>query len=194
MKRKGQSRLWFRDHGWWLGVVEFQPSSWSKGSYLNVAAMWLWNVKDYWSFDEGGRVDAFREFKSTDQFALVADELAIRARDEILTLSRRFQSLAAVASYLAGRSDENPWHSFHAAMAALAAGDLSHAQRRFDVLLKAQEHAPWVPDLKAKVADLVQRASATTVPSLVVAQEVAQARALLKLSPIDAASLWGTAL
>ena len=25
-----------------FGVVEFQPSSWTRGSYLNVGAMWLW--------------------------------------------------------------------------------------------------------------------------------------------------------
>jgi hypothetical protein len=35
-KRKGRSRTWLADHGWWLTVVEFQPSAWSKGSYLNV--------------------------------------------------------------------------------------------------------------------------------------------------------------
>ena len=36
--QKGRSRTWIDDHGWWIGVVEFQPSGWSKGSYLNVGA------------------------------------------------------------------------------------------------------------------------------------------------------------
>src|SRR5256885_11111558 len=36
--QKGRSRVWLDDQGWWLGVVEFQPSDWSKGSYLNVGA------------------------------------------------------------------------------------------------------------------------------------------------------------
>lgn len=36
LTRKGRSRVWLDDHGWWLIQVEFQPSSWSKGSYLNV--------------------------------------------------------------------------------------------------------------------------------------------------------------
>lgn len=40
-QRKGRSRTWLADHGWWLTIVEFQPSAWSKGSYLNVAAHWL---------------------------------------------------------------------------------------------------------------------------------------------------------
>jgi hypothetical protein len=36
--RKGRSRVWLSDHGFWLTVVEFQPSGFGKGSYLNVAA------------------------------------------------------------------------------------------------------------------------------------------------------------
>ncbi len=192
--RKGQSRLWFKDNRWWLGVVEFLPSSWSKGSYLNVAAMWLWNAKDYWTFDDGGRVETFREFKNSDQFALAAEELASRAKDEMLALCQRFQSISSVASHLAGKSDENPWHSYHAAMAALAAGEQSYAQARFDALLAAREHAPWVSDLRTKVLGLIKRLDETTTPLDVITQEVGQARTLLKLSPVDATSVWGAAV
>ncbi|MBO0772648.1 MAG: hypothetical protein J2P35_14415 [Actinobacteria bacterium] len=28
VRRRGRSRTWLDDHGWWLGIVEFQPSSW----------------------------------------------------------------------------------------------------------------------------------------------------------------------
>jgi hypothetical protein len=31
--RRGNSRVWIDDHGWWTIQVEFQPSAWSKGSY-----------------------------------------------------------------------------------------------------------------------------------------------------------------
>src|SRR6185437_1293682 len=57
LMQRGPSRMWFHDHGWWLVVVSFESSSWSKGSYLDVAAMWLWDRKDYVSFDVGGRVE-----------------------------------------------------------------------------------------------------------------------------------------
>ncbi|TGQ53638.1 DUF4304 domain-containing protein [Mesorhizobium sp. M1C.F.Ca.ET.193.01.1.1] len=40
-RRNGRSRVWIADRGFWLSVVEFQPSSWSKGTYLNVAVHWL---------------------------------------------------------------------------------------------------------------------------------------------------------
>jgi hypothetical protein len=38
LTQRGRSRLWLDDHGWWLIVVEFQPSAWSRGSHLNVSA------------------------------------------------------------------------------------------------------------------------------------------------------------
>lgn len=193
MKRKGQSRLWYKDNLWWISVVEFQPSSWSKGSYLNVAAMWLWNAKNYWSFDDGGRVEAFHQFKDSDQFTVVADALAKRASVEVVALSERFHSLHTVASHLAGKSDENPWSSFHAAMAAMACDDMSGAQLRFKAVLSAKEHAPWVSDLKTRVIEIIQKVADTGAPSAVIAREIQQARVLLKLAPVDSASLWTTA-
>src|SRR5436309_1568598 len=57
LQQRGRSRLWLDDHGWWVVVVEFQPSGWSIGSYLNVGAMWLWFEKDYISFDYGSRIE-----------------------------------------------------------------------------------------------------------------------------------------
>lgn len=190
MKRKGQSRVWFKDNGWWLGVVEFQPSSWSKGSYLNVAAMWLWNAKDYWSFDEGGRVEKFHEFKDPDQFADVAEELAIRAREETLALLERFASIAAVAAHLHRNADENPWHAYHAAMASLAIGDVEHAQKRFRSIHASKDHAPFMIALKEKVENFSRCVASGSEPSAVVAEEVKKTRALLKLGPLDNEILW----
>lgn len=41
LRRDGKSRVWYDDHGWWAIVVEFQPSSWGRGSYLNVGLSWM---------------------------------------------------------------------------------------------------------------------------------------------------------
>lgn len=185
VQRKGQSRVWYKDHGWWLAVVEFQPSAWSKGSYLNVAAMWLWNAKDYWSFDEGGRVETFHEFKDTDQFSDVAEALATRAQEEVHALLERFPSMAAVASHLRRHSDENPWHTYHAAMASLAVGDVAHAQKRFRALLAVRDSAPFMFALQEKVKKFDECVASGTEPSALVAREIEQARALLKLAPLD---------
>ena len=51
MVRKGQSRLWLDDNGWWMAIAEFQPSQWSKGTYLNVAVSWQWYPRVDYAFD-----------------------------------------------------------------------------------------------------------------------------------------------
>src|ERR1700761_427171 len=74
--QKGRSRTWLDDQSWWVGVVEFQPSGWARGSYLNVGACWLWSEKNYLSFDAGHRVQEFQPFIDDEQFSLVAQKLA----------------------------------------------------------------------------------------------------------------------
>lgn len=64
--QKGQSRLWVDDNGWFLILVEFQPSAWDKGTYLNVAIHYLWDKKDYLSFDYGHRVNEFVAFDGNE--------------------------------------------------------------------------------------------------------------------------------
>src|SRR5512147_2046072 len=81
--RIGRSRTWISDQRFWVIVIEFQPSSFSKGSYLNVGAMWLWDAKDYWSFDHGNRIERFTKFQNASQFEGVAKHLAARAAEEV---------------------------------------------------------------------------------------------------------------
>jgi hypothetical protein len=123
-QQKGRSRLWFADHGWWLIVVEFQPSGWSRGSYLNVAAKWLWSKTPHWSFDfsfhTAARVSNFCEFETEDQFRVASRELAGMAAAEAQRLRATFPHITAVADLLAAQiSDWNdPWRLYDAAAAA----------------------------------------------------------------------------
>jgi hypothetical protein len=107
--QKGRSRTWLDDQGWWLGVVEFQPSSYGRGTYLNVGVDWLWNPKSYLSFDYGGRVHfhldgaqnaQFIEYKSDEQFAPLAARLATIAAEELQLYRERFATTNATALVL----------------------------------------------------------------------------------------------
>lgn len=57
--QKGTSRIWIDDNGWFLILVEFQPSSWSQGAYLNVVISFLWEqgrgFSESLSYNIGGR-------------------------------------------------------------------------------------------------------------------------------------------
>jgi len=130
LQRKGQSRLWFGDHGWWLAVVEFQPSGLQKGSYLNVAAHWLWSRAGQISFDLGcgaewnSRVAKFEAYVSDEQFQPAADRLAALAAQQVQALARRIPSVVAAADLLIRREIDLPppsrgsWTAYHAGVAA----------------------------------------------------------------------------
>jgi hypothetical protein len=138
-QRKGRSRLWFADHSWWLVVVEFQPSSWSKGSYLNVAAHWLWTDMGTISFDFGGRLEGFEKYSSDEQFAAAAVRLAATAAKEAQRLAAMFSSLSATAKVLLmdARTPTRPasghagWTAYNAGVAAGLVGRTDDAMEMF---------------------------------------------------------------
>lgn len=103
--QKGRSRTWLDDRGWWLGVVEFQPSSWSRGSYLNVGVHWLWNVSDSPAFEFGSRVHLagtrqFIEFETEEQFWPEALRLATVAAEQIRRYRSAFATVETAATHL----------------------------------------------------------------------------------------------
>jgi len=163
-QQKGRSRTWFADEGWWVSVVEFQPSSWDRGSYLNVAAKWLWRDVPYWSFDftldSSARVSSFSKFESEEQFTQVSRELARVASTETLRLRAALPDVTAVADLLVARaaSSANPHRLYDAAAAAYLAGRSDEAARLFAQLSLVQPNdspnAGWLQKLRRSGGEL----------------------------------------
>ena len=194
-QRKGQSRLWFFDHSWWLAVVEFQPSSWSKGSYLNVAAHWLWMDVAPISFDFGGRLEGFEEYASDEQFAVAVARLAEKAADEARRLATIFSSLPDAAEILleqarteARQAPAHPgWMVYNAGVAAGLAGRNDEAAEMFGRVLNGSEDQTSVLHLKAKrMSNLASDAAKLRQEA---ASTIEQQREALRLSPWDASQL-----
>ena len=187
--RKGRSRTWLADHDWWLTVVEFQPSSWSKGSYLNVAAHWLWSAQDNLSFDFGGRVAEHEQFRSELQFASVTTGLAEVARDEALRLAQMFVSFESAADILVSeeRQDrsygQRGWVAYHAGIAAGLVGRIEDAD---DMFGRIRDGFSSSGSALAKEAQ--RMATATKHPKRFkknVETLIKQHRAVLKLPPLS---------
>ncbi|TRC88901.1 DUF4304 domain-containing protein [Mesorhizobium sp. WSM4310] len=134
-RRKGQSRIWMADRGFWLSVVEFQPSSWSKGSYLNVAVHWLWgSLPETLTFDRAERIGDFAQFQSPARFLLAVDHMAKKAVEIDQFHRLTFPSVQATATILLNElrpGAYGEWAAFHAGVAAGLAGDFESASRLF---------------------------------------------------------------
>lgn len=175
--RRGRSRTWWDDHGWWLINVEFQPSGFSKGSYLNVGICWLWRAepKSYVSYDLGYRIPgAGGSFESADQWGAVVGGLVRRAAEEVVRYRQLVPNLDAAARECLrlereriedlranqGREATASWGTWNAAVASGLAGDVGTAVRHFDAVAGSPaEHEYWLPvrDRAAAWSELVRR-------------------------------------
>lgn len=154
--RRGRSRVWLADHGWWLAVVEFQPSGWARGSYVNVAAHWLWNAKGYVTHDlgacpNGSRSEAFVKYTSDEQFEPEANRLAYSAAHEAGQLRSKCRSIDAVAAMLREKEEGLPeaargsWGAFNAGVALGLSGQLPSAK----AMMAAISDQRVLPDAEA---------------------------------------------
>ena len=179
--RVGRSRLWLDDHGWWVGIVEFQPSGWTKGSYLNVATSWLWHEDNPLAFSESWGERPFHEYESDVQFCAAMRSHAALAKDEILRMRDRFASLELVASHLGARNIGNIWCDYDAAIAFGLLGNTKMSAERFEAVLAANHAVEWVDALKEKVRKLIPLTGSSMAFRTTIASMVASARSKAKL-------------
>jgi hypothetical protein len=159
LTQQGRSRVWLDDHGWWVGVVEFQPSAWSRGTYLNVGAMWLWRDTDdhHVYFDLGHRVDdaGFVEYESDDQFTAAFAPMARRALDEVAHLRGRVPSVDAAAELLRGdAAAQGGWAMWDAAVALGLAGRRVEAAQMFRKVAADDDDLDWWLAVKQRAREL----------------------------------------
>jgi len=159
--RKGASRVWLADHGFWLDVVEFQPSGFSKGSYCNVAVHWLWGMTPALTFDYGfHRVGAFAKFNDADTFRQNVAAMARAAAQSVERHRAIFVSLPATAEHLVGRepteTDLGGWDAFHAGVACGLIQNDGTARRMFDRMSASDDrNLDWVKERRSKAERLV---------------------------------------
>ena len=185
LTQKGRSRTWLDDNGWWLCIVEFQPSGWSRGSYLNVGCMWLWQETTHLRFDEGYRVENFVAFENTDQFVTAAEKLAKRAAAEVERYRTLFATVSDVASYYMKRvsTSEPPefWRNFHAGVACGVVGRRADSGRFFEQVLRDQEDLDWIKAAQAEASVLISALDDADRFQQIVWEKVTRTRELLKL-------------
>jgi len=147
--QKGSSRTWIDDRGWWIVVIEFQPSGFGKGSHLNVGAMWLWHEQDHFTFDFGNdvgcRIASFVGYVDEKQFTREANRLAYLAKDEVLKLRSKLVSIHDAARYLPRKAarDDSAWTKLSAAIALGYVGKTFRARWLFKSIERKKPVGDW---------------------------------------------------
>jgi hypothetical protein len=174
--------------------VEFQPSSWSKGSYLNVGGMWLWHEQGHHlRFDVGHRVEGagFIEYENDEQFAPEARRLAVLAADQIQRLRAVLRDLDSAIAWLREHSGGGQgWPGYNLGIALGLSDRHAEATACLRRLSKAPDDPEWWQDAVMRahdLADLLQHDDAAfraQIRSAITAFRVA-----LKLEPNVAAAV-----
>lgn len=190
-RQKGRSRVWLADRSFWLSIVEFQPSSFGKGSYLNVAAHWLWSATpDVLSLDYNiERKKAWVRFDDVAQFETSAKCLAQQAAKECQELQVKITGIRELASLLVeeeGKRENSGrgggWPAFHAAIAVGIIGDAENARTLFK---KAHDSiGAWRPDLQILLVPYGEALKDAATFATFIARKVNEQRSIYGLSPL----------
>jgi hypothetical protein len=157
LRRQRKSRIWYDDHGWWAIVVEFQPSSWDRGSYLNVALSWMLYECDHWTLDICNREEGgFRSATSGDDFEAAMTDLAARAARRVLDYRERFSSLDKMCKHYDTIEGHGGWPDYYAGVLAGLHGNREAAERRLSLVLSAQAATTWHRALQFRCQDLIR--------------------------------------
>jgi hypothetical protein len=182
VEQKGRSRTWIDDRVWYLTRIEFQPSSWSQGAYLNVGINWLWNPKADASFDLGYRVMDFQV--ADNNWETKARRLVEKAADEVRRYRATVPTPAAAAALLANESGDG-WPLFHRAIAHGLAGNVEAADQDFARLIAAhpEDRRDRVLEMRERARILRAKARSTALFREHIVGEIENGRALLKRPP-----------
>lgn len=99
--QQGSSRTYIDDNGYFFTVIEFQPSGFAKGTYLNIALNFLWNEREYIAFDFpfACRVKNFVEYQDDEQFIREITKYVQEAAKQVM-FYRKLQDIATAKSYM----------------------------------------------------------------------------------------------
>lgn len=187
-RRVGRSRFWYSDQSYWAIAIEFQPSSWCRGSYLNVGATWFWYPKQHWTFDVGHRIEdaGFITFENTEQFTPLIVKMAARAAQEVVALRKKCSSLAAIHRNLSACPMRDGTPVYHAAVAAALAGDVKAARTFFERLESWPDQAQeWRLRIKTRGAALASLVGEPYKFRAAILAIIADVRIQLGLPPVS---------
>jgi hypothetical protein len=163
LTRQGKSRVWLDDHGWWTIQVEFQPSAWSKGSYLNVGINWLLYEGSVGAFNIGSRVDVpFIEVAGNKSFEQDACNLALRAKETVAQFRSRFSTLAAAVSHYHVSGCRSAWDDYYFGVLLALTGDALGAKTAFQSVHTYRVQFGWEKALAQRAVELHELASNQT--------------------------------
>ena len=200
--QKGKSRVWLDDRGWFTTVIEFQPSSWARGAYLNIGANFHWYKTEHFGFDLGDRVENFIEYKNDEQFTAEMEKFCNLIIKKVLEIRENLKTVFSAKRIIIKHSFESEelWGNYHKGIICGLTGDFDELNKFYSDILKQDSirqwtcgntgtvhstHIHWIDDLKEDVKYLISKTSSLDLFKAEILQIIVETRKLKKLSEIE---------
>ncbi len=183
--QKGQSRSFHCDKGWLTFMIEFQPSSWSKGSYLNVGLDFHFYPREHFAFSYVNRVSDFIEFTDEEQFVKVVNELCDKAIKRFQFLERNFKDLWTAIKTIE-KEKEKSYYAYDLAVLYALTGNYDKALPKLKQLSDTVCEYDWHFVRKKVVNELIEwieQDSTTFLEKF--KNQINETRILKKLKPVN---------
>jgi hypothetical protein len=163
IKRRGQSRLFIDDNGWFIIIIEFQPNKFYKGTFLNIGINFNWYLQNHLSFDMGYRESEFIKFVEEKEFIESVDKLCKRVIEKVLRYKNDLKTMENSEKTISEHSftSDELWGNYHRGVASGLTGNIRKLNEYFDELLNANDDGiEWRLELKRRTNELKEIANA----------------------------------
>lgn len=136
----GKSRIFLYDNGWWIIIIEFQPSSFSKGTYLNIGINFNFYPNDSFAFSYGHREKNLEEAENEVLFEKIINDYCDYTIKKVEKLKYKFRNVhAAIKTFK--KQEFDSWDHFDLAMLYGITGQLNRSRRRLKKVIREKcEH------------------------------------------------------
>lgn len=153
--QKGQSRIFLYDKVWYTIVIEFQPSSWSKGTYLNIGVDFNFYPRDYFAFGYGYRETGFEEFKDEEQFAKLVNDLCDLTIKRVQELESKFQDIWTALKTADKEKGNDTWRIYEVAVLNALTLNFDKAEKQFKKVSKEKCEYDWEIERKSTAEEFL---------------------------------------
>jgi len=162
IKQKGQSRLFIDDNDWFIIIIEFQPSKFGNGTYLNIGINFNWNIQDYYSFDIGNREKEFVEYINEEQFTEEINKLCKYSIEKIHDYKNKFKDINNAEKIILRHNftSDELWGNYHRGIISGLVGNKNNLIKYFNKLLEQPENnIEWITEFKKQIKGLMALAN-----------------------------------
>jgi hypothetical protein len=165
IKRKGESKLFIDDNGWFIILIEFESSIYVKEAFIKIGVNFNWYLSNAFSYDiehwESNVKNKKKDFvvytDNEEQFVDNVDMLCKFAIEEINEYRNKFKNINDAEKVIIENeyTSDNLWGNYHRGIVSGLIKNKTNLNKYFNKLLEEPENdINWIIELKKQTKEL----------------------------------------